>query len=90
VKPVARFKPREMLQRDEFTSLAFAGKLVLVEGWEIHEAVLLACDYYDIDDIERIEAKLEKFLGDGSFTVVQVPNKLKGQEIAQYIKDKFG
>lgn len=78
------------LQRDEFATLAWAGKLVLVEGWDRSEAILMACNYYGIDNTEQMEALLGKFIEEGAFTMVQVPNRLKKQAISQYLKDRFG
>lgn len=84
------FKPKTFLQRDEFAALAWAGKLVIIEGWDRSEAIAMSCNYYQIDCVEQMGELLDKFIEEGAFTTVQVPNRLKGQAISQYLKDKFG
>lgn len=90
MKPITQFKPKMFLQRDEYATLAWAGKLVLVEGWDRSEAILMACNYYGIDDTEQMEKLLDKFINEEAFTLVQIPNRLNGQAISRYLKDKFG
>ena len=90
MKPITMFRPKAFLQRDVWITLSFAGKLVLQEGWDRIEAVLMACDYYQIENTEEISNLLDRFINEGAYNVVQVPNKLNGAQITRYIKDKFG
>ena len=39
---------------------------------------------------EQMEKLLDKFINEEAFTLVQIPNRLKGQAISRYLKDKFG
>lgn len=90
MKPITQFKPKMCLQRDVYAALAWAGKLVLQEGWDRTEAVLMACNYYQVEDTDQMAALLDRFIDEGAYSIVQVPNRLKGSEIFQYVKDKFG
>lgn len=90
MKPITIFRPKMFLQRDVCLTLSFAGKLVLQEGWDRTEAVLMACYYYQIENTEEISSLLDKFIDEDAFAVVQVPNKLKGAQITRYVKEKFG
>lgn len=90
MKPITIFKPKMFLQRDLWLTLSFAGKLVVQEGLEKSEAVLMACNYYQQDDVEQVTQLLDKFIDENAYTVVQIPNKLKGEEVVRYVKDKFG
>ena len=90
MKPIVQFKPKMFMQKTDWLTLAFAGKLVVVEGWDNVEALLMACDYYENEYSEQLQNLFNKLVSDGAYVVVQVPNRIKGNEIKQYLKDKFG
>lgn len=90
MKPVTIFRPKMFLLRDEFATFSWAGKLVILEGWDRTEALLMACSYYSLEYTDRRTDMFDKFLDEGAFKVVQVPNRLSGKKISLYIKERFG
>lgn len=88
MKPVVQFNPKMFFQRAEWLTLAFAGKLVTLEGWDSGEALMMACDYYELEFTNEFLSLFNKLIADGAYKIVNVPNRLKGSEITKYIKEK--
>ena len=92
MKNVVQFKPRGLLDIDTFKILAFVAKLVLVEKWEKMQAVYMACNfygYYNESDAVNFSSLFDKFMDDGAFEIVAIPNRIKKRDIGQYLKDNF-
>lgn len=88
MKKILQFKPKMFLQRDVFAALAWAGRLVIMEGWDEDEAILMATNYYGIENKNTMLDYLNRFIDEEAYTIVKVPNRLKGSEISEYLKGK--
>lgn len=88
MKAVVSFNPKMFLQREDYLTLAFAGKLVVLEGWETIEALMMACNYYGIEFSDNYLSLFETLLKNDAYKIVKVPNRLNGAEISKYIREK--
>lgn len=90
MKDVIQFKPKEVLDVKTFKILAFACKLFFIEKWSFEQAVTMACNYYDEDNVDHIDDLFYRFACEKAFSVVSIPNRIKKKDIGKYLKDKFG
>lgn len=90
MKDVIQFKPKEVLDVKTFKILAFAGKLFFIEKWSFEQAVTMACNYYEEEDVDKIIDLIYRFIYEKAFSVVSVPNRIKKRDIGKYVKEKFG
>ena len=61
MKDVIQFKPKEVLDVKTFKILAFACKLFFIEKWSFEQAVTMACNYYDEDNVDHIDDLFYRF-----------------------------
>ena len=54
------------------------------------QAVTMACNYYDEDNMDHIDDLFYRFACEKAFSVVSIPNRIKKKDIGKYLKDKFG
>lgn len=90
MKDVIQFKPKELLDIKTFKILSFSGKLFLIEKWSLMQAVMMACNYYEEEDVEGFVDLFYRFLYEKAFSVISVPNRIKKKDLGKYIKDKIG
>ena len=53
------------------------------------QAVTMACNYYDEDNMDHIDDLFYRFACEKAFSVVSIPNRIKKKDIGKYLKDKF-
>lgn len=86
MKTIVRFRPNMDLPNILFRVIAFAGKLVFMDRFEVRDALAKSCRYYKVDFIEELVTLYIKLAN--CFEYVEVPNRLKPCQYSEYLRKR--
>lgn len=87
MRKVVELKLKFYVPRYLFCAIAYAAKLIVIDGWERKDAVLQACDFYEACDPEDVMPIVDRVLEGLLFRVIEIPDGVNAGEYIKAVKD---
>lgn len=83
MRKVVERKLKFYIPRYLFPAVAYAVQLAVVEGWAKGDAVLQACDIYEVCDPDDVMPIVDRVLEELLFRGIEIPD---GVKVGEYLK----